>query len=399
MPPGVEYDVKKTIKRKLLSMYFVRGWWTDKDDCSIKEAGIGGTIRFHIETEHVDDGDEIIFTVYDSDGVEFLDDRLSLTVQGTTTAYNKVKIIGNKGFIEWTTGEGSLVLLQENFEGDELELYVKCEYKGNIVNLPHDSDDYLMLYEKEVLITVLIELPHSSYTLLNNPLSALGLAGHSAMAIGDRYFDYGPDYAQTIVSEKRYDYDFNEDGDKDDNIDLTALDKDGQPVYTINEKFAPGRPWWGESIAERKKIKAEEVTLKMALEHIAFPWNGIKDSNGNYIVRPTNIYGEVHKVEFYVKEREAKKMIEWWEERYEHLKVYSVWPWAGEQCTTAVKTAIQQAFPFNITKPLMSNYIPDTTQMPSGLLEDLKSFISTSRQHSNQFAKQNIIKNESKNFP
>lgn len=63
------------------------------------------------------------------------------------------------------------------------------------LDLPAEEFNYLVVYEKEVLITVLIELPHSHYTLFEDPLSALGLAGHSAIAIGDRYFDYGPDYS------------------------------------------------------------------------------------------------------------------------------------------------------------------------------------------------------------
>lgn len=249
-------------------------------------------------------------------------------------------------------------------------------------------DDYLIIYEKEVLITVIIELPHSYYTLLNNPISALGLAGHSAMAIGDRYFDYGPDYNQTTVNEKTYDYDFNDDGDKDDDVDLLSLDKNGKPIYEINEEFAPGRPWWGEMVAARLGIAPTDVKLNNVLDFVALDWKKFN----------TGIYGEVHKTEFYVKESEAKKMIEWWEERYSHLKVYSVWPWKGEQCTTTVKTAIQQAFPFEMTKPF-NNFIPDTTQMPSGLLEDLRSFSSTSKQHNRQLAIQNIIKNESTNFP
>ncbi|WP_168237705.1 hypothetical protein [Chryseobacterium gallinarum] len=369
-------------------MYFVRGWWTDKDDCPIKEAGIGDTIRFHIETEHVDDGDEITFTVYDSDGVEFLDDRLSLTVQGTTTAYNKVKITGNKGFIEWTTGEGSLALLQENFEGDELELYVKCEYKGNIVNLPHDSDDYLMLYEKEVLITVLIELPHSKET----GWGAKGLAGHSAMAIGEKYFDYGPDYdlnnngtpnqnssGEIVpVNERDYDVDFNNDGDKNDIVNIDE--------NTLDFKNAPGRPWWGEMVARKLNKTPEDVKLSEILSFINLDWY----NDG------TNIYGKVHKIEFYVKENEAKKMVEWWQKRYRHLKVYSVFPWTGEQCTTAVKSAIQNAFSFKIGGV---NWIPDTTQTPKGLLEDLYAFISTSKQHSGQLATITIIKNEDIDWP
>ncbi|AZA83809.1 hypothetical protein C1637_13760 [Chryseobacterium lactis] len=388
MSPGVEFDIKKPIKRKLLSMYFVRGWWTDKHNRPIKEAGIGDTIRFHIETEHVDGGDEIIFAVYDSDGAEFLDDKLSLTIQGTTNDYNKVKIIGNKGFIEWTTGEGSRALLLENFEGDELELYVKCEYKGNIVSLPHDSDNYLLLYEKEVLITVLIELPHSKET----GWGAKGLAGHSAMAIGEQYFDYGPDYdlnnngtpnqnsSGEIVpmNERDYDVDFNNDGDKDDIVNIDE--------NTLDFKNAPGRPWWGEMVAKRLNKIPEDVKLSEVLSFINLDWY----NDG------TNIYGKVHKIEFYVKDNEAKKMMRWWQERYKHLKIYSVFPWAGEQCTTAVKSAIQDAFSF---KTRGENWIPDTTQTPKGLLEDLHAFVSTSKQHSGQLAKITVIKQEDIDWP
>lgn len=80
-----------------------------------------------------------------------------------------------------------------------------------------------------------------------------------------------------------------------------------------------------------------------------------------------------------------------WEERYKHLKVYSVKPWTGEQCTTAVKSAIQEAFPFKVGG---NNWIPDATQTPEGLLEDLKAFVSTSKQHFGQLATTTVIKNE-----
>lgn len=71
------------------------------------------------------------------------------------------------------------------------------------------------------------------------------------------------------------------------------------------------------------------------------------------------------------------------------MKIYSVLPWTGEQCTITVKTAIQQAFPFKVGG---ENWIPDATQAPEGLLEDLKSFISTSKQHKDILAKDEIIK-------
>uniref|UniRef100_UPI0039A4C6C1 hypothetical protein n=1 Tax=Ornithobacterium rhinotracheale TaxID=28251 RepID=UPI0039A4C6C1 len=100
------------------------------------------------------------------------------------------------------------------FEGDEIELFVECSYKEETINLPFMESDYLILYEKEVIITVIIELPHSRET----GWGAKGLAGHSAMAIGDRYFDYGPNNEPNIYSEREFGYDFNKDGDQLDNV-------------------------------------------------------------------------------------------------------------------------------------------------------------------------------------
>jgi hypothetical protein len=382
-------------------IYFKKGWWTDKNDKPIKEALIGDQVKFHIQMDKskVPPNSEINFTLMEWDGAFNIDDSIvltSTTKDPKTGKYPELKTLktdaNGKAILYVSLTEGLVSFINDD-GGNEIELYFKCSYydisdnMSETLDLPDESNNYLIVYEKEVLITVIIELPHSSYSITSKSefLSALGLAGHSAMAIGKRYFDYGPDYSQTIVSEKKYDYDFNDDGDKDDNVDLTETDKNGKPIYTINEKFSPGRPWWGEMIARRKGINASKVTLSDALDFIKLHW----DKDG------TNIYGEVHKIEFYVKESEAKKMILWWEERYLHLKVYSVYPWTGEQCTTTVKTAIHQVFdPMSSIK----NIIPIGTQRPAGLLFDLGFFSSTSKQHFNESAIKTIIKNEATDF-
>ncbi len=80
-----------------------------------------------------------------------------------------------------------------------------------------------------------------------------------------------------IISEQKYDYDFNNDGDKGDILGVKREkifnDKDQQIVekgvlYDKNTKireldhtFAPGRSWWGEMIANDLKIDVREVTL------------------------------------------------------------------------------------------------------------------------------------------
>lgn len=355
--------------------YFVKGWWTDVKP--IKEATVGSTIRFHIQTQGVKNGEKIDFIVYDQDYFSFND---KLVVKNKNKEINKITVQNNRGYIEWTTGEECLKLLEETFEGDEIELFVKCQYKDETINLPYMESDYLALYEKEVLITVIIELPHSKET----GWGAIGLAGHTGMAIGNKYFDYGPNNKPNTYSEREYDVDFNKDGDQEDDVYLDA------PSF----KNSPGMPWWGSHIAQRKNIRPEEVTLDMVFKHIQLHWKGRYDPVTRSYPDRTLIYGEVHKIEFYVKESEANKMLRWWENRYRHLKIYSVYPWKGEQCTTTVKTAIQEAFP--IYKGI--NWIGDIIQAPDELLNQLESFISTSRQHKNERVKITKIKEEANDW-
>lgn len=376
--------------------YFKEGWWSADPEGNkrITEAYIGDTVYFHIKTQNIPDIDpgtkkasEVAIQLYDDDGGwgnpsdpigirEVTTDPVSgKEVLGNLVTSKPVK--GNKVSFSVTLSSG-LVSFIEDDNGDEIELYFECGYKEEQkVELPFSNFNYLNVAEKEVLVTVIVELPHSGYSMFKKGqfFSAKGLAGHSAMAVGDRYFDYGPDNVPGTYSEREYDVDFNDDGDKDDEVYLDS------PSF----KNAPGRPWWGEMVADELGIKPEEVTLNQVLDFINLDW------------RLTNIYGEVHKVEFYVKESEAKKMIAWWEERYKHLKVYSVFPWTGEQCTTTVKTAIQEAFPLKFLGN-SKNYISDDTQKPSGLLAELKKFVSTSKAHYNEPAKEAIIKNEAADF-
>ncbi len=230
------------------------------------------------------------------------------------------------------------------------------------------EETYLKVIENEEKITVIVELPHSK----ESGWGAKGLAGHTAMAIGDRFFDYGPDYDDSkIFDEKKYQADLNQDGDQNDKV--TKNDIPG-----LGHFFAPGRPWWGELLANAMNIKAHEVTLQTALQLINLPYTD------------TNIYGTVYKIEFFVKKSQAKKMIQWWETRYKHLKVYSVKPWTGEQCTTTVKEALAFA---GLTD------IDWNTLTPDGILEDLKTEVkSTSKQHKDQPAKVVVIKKEAKNW-
>ncbi|HEX8576535.1 MAG TPA: hypothetical protein VF677_09605 [Flavobacterium sp.] len=392
--------------------YFKRGWWSDKNDKPIKNALIGKTVKFHIEMDRakVPAGSKINFTLKDWDGIWDEDDSIRLysaTKDPKTNTYPKINEFitdaNGKTSLYVTLTERLIQLIQDD-GGNEIELYFECSYydvsdkETEALDLPAEEFNYLIVYEKEVLITVLIELPHSSYSMFKKGefFSALGLAGHSAMAIGDRYFDYGPDYdlnnngtpgwdsrgnrlpVEIIpTSEKDYDIDFNGDGDKNDIVYLNE--------NNLNEKNAPGRPWWGEIVAQDLRINVNDVKLSQVLSFILKHWHY------------NNVYGEVNKIEFYAKKSEANRMIKWWEERYKHLKIYSVYPETGEQCTTTVKTAIQEGYPLIYGKVI--NRLSDVTQRPVGLLQELRKFVSSSKQHFNEPASVNIIKPESTDYP
>lgn len=389
--------------------YFQKGWWTDKDNKPITEAMIGEDVKFYIQMDKtkVPTGSKITFALKDWDGILNEDDTIGLyssTIDKSTGLYLQITEL-----ITDSNGKASvsisllknLIPLIESDKGDEIELYFDCSYydksdrETERLSLPAEESQYLIVYENEVLITVFVELPHSKET----GVGAKGLAGHSAMAIGEKYFDNGPDYYSPIINENEYDHDFNQDGDKKDIVFIkqdkiydkqgndtgktksVMYDDKGNQISKMDYKFAPGRPWWGEMVAARLNISAEYVRINDVLNFIKLDWY---DDD-------TNIYGKIHTIEFYVKESQANKMVKWWEERYKHLKVYSVLPWTGEQCTTTVKTALQQIGDYN--------WLPDVTQTPGGLLEDLRAFKSTSKQHLGELSMITIIKNEDYDWP
>jgi len=122
--------------------YFIDGWWSDEKDNPIRNAYVGQTIKFHITTINIPNGEEISFDVYDWEGLFFMDDKLNLYVNGTKEKFDKVKVSDSKGILSWTTGEGSASLCIN--EGTDIELYVKCSYKeNNKIKLPLKSKDYL----------------------------------------------------------------------------------------------------------------------------------------------------------------------------------------------------------------------------------------------------------------
>lgn len=345
----------------ILAPKILDGFWSDPINGGIpKELTYGEKIKFTVKTQDIPDNTKLNFILYDYDGNYNSDDELDRTFSAI--------VKNNMTELEFTPD--SKWEESAKYENDKVvEVYFKIEVnlknKKISTQLPKKEEDYLKIYPKETKITVIVELPHS----LETGWGAKGLAGHTAMAVGERYFDYGPDYINIeSVDESKYDYDFNNDGDKKDIVNLA-----GQ----VNHKFAPGKPWWGDFVANNLGIPAKKVKLNQVLSFI------LKSYKLN------NVYGEVHKIEFFVNGKQGKKIIDWWETRYDHPKAYSVFPWTGEQCTTTVKSALQAG----------GINIPDMTQKPVGILEDFKILIrSTSLRHKGKKAIIKIIKPESKSW-
>jgi len=130
-----------------------------------------------------------------------------------------------------------------------------------------------------------MELPNSAYT---DALSRKGLAGHSAIMIGDEYYDYGP-----------------------------------QPGELF---FSKGRPWWDKQGPNGNLKKADVFAILNSLSERT-KWN---------------ISGKVILIDIELSENEEMKLINWWKEKYSNPGHYSVIPVIGEQCTSNVRISIEE---------------------------------------------------------
>lgn len=145
--------------------YFVKGWWTDKHDKPIKEARILDTVKFHIQTQGIDDpkGKKIEIKLFEYDTSVYL----SLGTYGSGAVETRpfddhVRIVSGKNEItELTLDEngktaitinltwGMHEMFNETFFGGFaemglLEFYFECSYgEDRGIWLPASFGDYL----------------------------------------------------------------------------------------------------------------------------------------------------------------------------------------------------------------------------------------------------------------
>ena len=126
--------------------YFVKAWWTDIDDKPINEALVGDTVKFHLGTKDIPDGQPIFISLYEDDRRIRLDedkenDKINLVDTKTGKSSLFQRIYGNK--LVRTINLVNLDLFIKNEPDGVLELFFACSYKNNHEDLPHKTSDYL----------------------------------------------------------------------------------------------------------------------------------------------------------------------------------------------------------------------------------------------------------------
>ncbi|MGV0924847.1 hypothetical protein [Empedobacter tilapiae] len=312
--------------------YFKEGWWSSDAEGNnrITEAYVGDTVYFNIKMENVKETDaEVNLQLYDDDG--WLNppdpiDIVQIKENGEKGDLVKSKpIVNNKVSFPLTLTDGLIDFIEDDI-GNEIELYFECGYKDETkVKLPYLELDYLKVFEKEEIITVLIELPHSNYT---DKLNRKGLGGHTGIIIGDEYYDFGPQPNSPYSSE--------------------------------------GRPWW-DQMSDKGNLTKKDIL-------------GIL--NDKLQREEWGIVGKVCLIDIHLKGSEKNKIEKWWIERYKELGTYSVFPFLGEQCTTAVRISIEKnssVFDLYTSKIVTITKITEVTQTPEGFL----NLLLESGQHTN----------------
>ncbi|MGV0919876.1 hypothetical protein ACTS94_05715 [Empedobacter falsenii] len=146
--------------------YFVKGWWTDKEDKPIKEAKILNVVRFHVQTQNIEkpEGKNITIALYEHDysipiPLTFglanysTDDHIRI-MRGNNEITTMQLDKEGKNYIEINLSWGLNNLFNEtvagfNSEEGELELYFDCSYEDQKVKLPDSFGDYLKVKRSE----------------------------------------------------------------------------------------------------------------------------------------------------------------------------------------------------------------------------------------------------------
>lgn len=188
---GIKYgDPKATPPAPLLKKYFEEGWWSSDQEGNlrIKEALLGDHVYFHIKTKNIPDGEVVQMKLYDDDNTEknepkekgkdnddFIKTKLTLNSQKVA----RWAVKGNKVVVSLTLNN------LESFIKDEMdkqiELYYRCSYKTENVELPIVPSNYLKVTVDTIPQLIFV---NGHWNRIANALGASPGIG------GEKYWDY-----------------------------------------------------------------------------------------------------------------------------------------------------------------------------------------------------------------
>ncbi len=356
-------------------------WSVPKTGTGLVEAYYGEKVKFIVGTKDIDDDTILNFILYDYDGKYNPADELSRSFSA--------KVKGNLAELELVPD----IKWDESakYEFDRVvETYFKVETEINgkkiSAKLPKKEEEYLKLYTPKVTLTIIIELPMKNFDdtdMSTQEIAAakLGLLGHTAIAIDDDFYDYGPEKDPRIlggtIDESKYG-DINNDGDASDTFS-SILDPDlkdsglnqtaGDPLGTL------GRPWWDKQFTSGKADASLSDIMSI-----------LNDETNREI---HNLLGETHILELDVTEQEAKVVKDWWENKYNNdLGIYSINIMEnGSHCTSTVRDSLIEA------KILERSY---TLCIPRTLLNQVQFLRHSAGKERGKVIRKRILKDISK---
>lgn len=148
--------------------YFVKGWWTDENDKTIKEATIGNKVKFHLQMQNIpkdDDKRQVKMELRDFEEFSLLyyilgieTDKFKGYDEISIKAYDENKNVYSKEY--WEIDSSNKIVIKLNLDGDSLikmlakehdrnlELYFRCSYSNpenyiEVLHFPEMESDYL----------------------------------------------------------------------------------------------------------------------------------------------------------------------------------------------------------------------------------------------------------------
>mgnify|MGYP003599132253 CR=1 FL=1 len=148
--------------------YFVKGWWTDENDKTIKEATIGNKVKFHLQMQNIpkdDDKRQVKMELRDFEEFSLLyyilgieTDKFKGYDEISIKAYDENKNVYSKEY--WDIDSSNKIVIKLNLDGDSLikmlakehdrnlELYFRCSYINpenyiEVLHFPEMESDYL----------------------------------------------------------------------------------------------------------------------------------------------------------------------------------------------------------------------------------------------------------------